>query len=41
MLAIVIILTAIVPIGAVLIVTKSGQADGICNYGQAGEDNVL
>lgn len=33
MLAIVIILTAILPIGAYLAVSKAGQADGICNYG--------
>lgn len=32
MLAIVIILTAILPIGAILVVTKTGQADGICKY---------
>lgn len=33
MLAIVIIVTAILAIGAVFDVNKSGQADGICNYG--------
>ena len=32
MLAIVIIITAILPIGAYLAVSKAGQADGICKY---------
>ena len=40
MFAIVVILLAVVFIGGAMAVLRSGEKDGICYYGQVGDDDV-
>lgn len=35
------VITIVTFIGALLVIGKVGEAEGICNYGQVGEDNEL